>query len=333
MYHAHTHSRTPTHSFTHTQKHSTPTHQFTHTHTHTKSLQIKAEPRGTWRTASPHRRGGGEEVPVPPRVRGSGRPGDTWGRGESRSGVRRGTQGQKSLPGRPRGPATWGTLPGGPLTRAARGRLAGGPRGTEGPRARPGMRAAGRAGWRRVPHRRNCSRDRSAGRSPGCSTAGPFLFPATRVRPKHRDRKAVRPQLARAATGLSAGRQPVSGNGRFHGRNLREFSGGAGAEETRRAEEEAGRGRRGSEARGSGVGGGRQVGRRSAEVIRETLRRRAEATEEGPALQVFVGPDGRCACRADTALFPSRPRSHGRVEPFSRDARRSCRIAPFSGIV
>lgn len=96
--------------------------------------------------------------------------------------------------------------PGGTQTGAARRRLAGGPRDALGPKGVPRLRWKGEEGLAaRFSYRRSWSRDRSAARSPGCSTARPFSFPTVkgRVQTQRRARCCAYNPSA-ATTGLTA---------------------------------------------------------------------------------------------------------------------------------
>lgn len=107
-----------------------------------------------------------------------------------------------------------------------RAATAGGARGTAGPQESPGMRWGAQGGLAALlSYPRSWSRDRSADRSPGCSTAGPFPSLPLRVRLQPGELQ----EAASATAGLTAG-AAASGNGRRRFRNLREFSGRAGAE-------------------------------------------------------------------------------------------------------
>lgn len=132
--------------------------------------------------------------------------------------------GRMPLPGPCPGPAQRGR-PRGDAERGPRGdgrRCAGHCRAQES----PGMRWGAQGGLAALlSYPRSWSRDRSADRSPGCSTAGPFPSLPLRVRLQPGELQ----EAASATAGLTAG-AAASGNGRRRFRNLREFSGRAGAE-------------------------------------------------------------------------------------------------------
>lgn len=85
--------------------------------------------------------------------------------------------------------------------------------------------------------------------APVVAQQGHFLFPPLRVRPKHGEPPEAAFPTPRSQTPVCGlGRLPASGNGQFRFRNLREFSGRAGAEAMERG---AGSGGRPGAGRGS----------------------------------------------------------------------------------
>lgn len=144
-----------------------------------------------------------------------------------------------ALPGARRGgggPGDDDALPPRDPGERAAGRTCGGPRaggcgeGAEAA-ARRDRPAAARRGWgprasagavegeagpaARFSHRRNWSRDRSAARSPGCSTAGPFSLPTVTGQDPRPGTASPRASLSPVATPVCRrGRLPAPGNGR-----------------------------------------------------------------------------------------------------------------------